>query len=82
MRKVTDPSTVEVDARNLGEAIDKLDKVVPGIKSELCDERGEPIVTAFDFYINGSSSYPSKSTTHLAEGDEIIIVPLGLDEGG
>lgn len=81
LRHVTDPSTVDVQVQNLGEAIDKLNRIFPGIKRQLCNEQGD-ILSGFDFYINGISTYPADSLIPLSNGDEIIIVPVEMDVGG
>ena len=81
LRHVTDPSTVEIDARNLGECIDQLNSVFPGIRLQLCNERGD-ILSGFDFYVNGMSTSPASVAMPLSHGDEIIIVPVELDVGG
>lgn len=82
LRQVTDPSTVEIEAQSLGESIEKLDELFPGIKRELTNERGEVLCSAFNFFINGKGNYPSASTTPLKDGDEVIIIPLEMDVGG
>lgn len=82
LRQVSDPSTVEIEAQSLGESIEKLEYLFPGIKRELMDQDGGLLSSAFDFYINGKSSYPSNSTMPLKHGDEIIIIPLGIEVGG
>jgi len=82
LRQVTDTSTVEIEAQSLGEAIEKLEDLYPGIKRELTSQDGRLLASAFDFYINGKSSYPSSSMMSLKDGDEIIIIPLGIEVGG
>jgi len=82
LRQVTDTSTVEIEAQSLGEAIEKLEDLFPGIKRELTDQDGRLLSSAFDFYISGKSSYPSSPTMSLNRGDEIIIIPLGIEVGG
>jgi molybdopterin synthase sulfur carrier subunit len=82
LRQVNDPSKVEIDAINLGEAIEKLEQIFPGIKRELTKESGKEISSDFDYYINGKRSYPPSLTTPLKDGDEVIVIPLGIDVGG
>jgi sulfur-carrier protein len=82
LRRVTDPSILEVSASTLGDCIEALERRLPGIKSQLCDEDGKLLCSAFDFYINATSTYPSKSTIPLRDGDDVIIFPLELDFGG
>jgi molybdopterin converting factor small subunit len=82
LRQVIDTSTVEIEAQSLGEAIEKLEDLFPGIKRELTDQDGRLLSLAFDFYINGKSSYPSSPTMLLNRDDEIIIIPLGIEVGG
>jgi len=81
LRHVTDPSTVGVEAKNLGAAIDELNRIFPGIERQLRNEQGE-ILSGFDFYINGISTYPTDVAMSLNSGDEIIIVPVEVDVGG
>ncbi len=59
LRQVTDTSTVEIEALSLGEVIQKLEDLFPGIKRELMDQDDRLLSSAFDVYINGESSYPS-----------------------
>ena len=81
LRHVTDPSTLEVDVKNLGECIDQLEKAIPGIKTRLCNTQGQ-VLSGFDFYINGISAYPASLTMALNDGDEINIIPIEVDTGG
>lgn len=81
LRYVTDPSMVEIDVKNLGECIEKLDRIIPGIKMRLCNAEGE-ILSGFDFYINGMSMYPASLKSPLKPGDEITIIPIEIDTGG
>ncbi len=82
LRQVADPSVLEVAASTLGDCIEALEGRLPGIKSQLCDEEGKLLCSAFDFYVNSRSTYPSKLTIPLQDGDEVIIFPLELDFGG
>jgi molybdopterin converting factor small subunit len=72
---------VEVEAKNLGVAINELNRKFPGIERQLRNEQGE-ILSGFDFYINGISTYPADVAMYLNSGDEIIIVPVEVDVGG
>lgn len=71
---------VEIKVKDLREAIEELDKLFPGIKRELTSEDGSLLTSAYDFYINGTSNRPP--ITSLKDGDEIIIIPLGIEVGG
>ncbi len=80
LRRVTDASMVEIKVNDLFEAIEKLDELFPGIKRELTDPSGKLLTSAYDFYINGNSNHPT--ITSLKDGDEVIIIPLGIEVGG
>jgi sulfur-carrier protein len=82
LRRVTDPSVLEVSAGSLADCIEELERRLPGIKSQLCDDEGKILCSAFDFYINSTSTYPSKLAIPLQDGDDVIIFPLELDFGG
>jgi molybdopterin converting factor small subunit len=76
------PGIIEVKAVNLGQMINELDKIIPGLKKELCNESGIILSSTFDYFVNGESTHPSVSSTPLKDGDEVIIVPLDVDVGG
>ena len=82
LRRVSDPSVLEVSAGTLADCVEALERRLPWIKSQLCDEDGKLLCSAFDFYINSESTYPSKLTIPLQDGDDVIIFPLDLDFGG
>lgn len=82
LRQVTDPGTVEITCSNLGECVNELNRLIPGIKIELTIQRGKLLSPAYDFFINGKSSNPSQLATPLEDGDEVIIIPLDTDLGG
>ncbi len=82
LRDVNIPSIFELKATTLGQVIDELNKLVPGIKKELCNESGAILSSAYDFFVNGESTHPSRSSTPVKDGDDIIIVPLEIDVGG
>lgn len=82
LRQVTDPGSVEIVCSNLGECVNELNNLIPGIKLELTVREGRLLCSSYDFFINGKSSYPSQLATPLKDGDELIIVALDTDVGG
>jgi molybdopterin converting factor small subunit len=69
-------SDVQVNATNLGQVVNQLEKQIPGIKKLLCNGAGEIHSDTFDFFVNGKSTHPSSSKTPVKDGDEVIVVPL------
>jgi len=68
-------STVSCQGRTLGEAIDALDRLCPGIVERLCDEKRQ-LRGFVNFYINEEDArFLAGRETPLSEGDVISIVP-------
>jgi len=68
-------ATIECSALNVGELIDTLDQSYPGIKSRLCDEKGE-VRRFLNFYVNSEDiRFLDGIATSLKDGDEVSIVP-------
>jgi MoaD family protein len=66
---------LECEGSNILELIDSLEAHCPGIKSSLCDEKGEPR-RFLNFYVNSEDIRFLKGTkTELKDGDEVSIVP-------
>jgi len=74
LRKCTDGRReVEVAGQTVGECIDDLETRFPGIKQQLCDERGK-LLAKCDIHVNGCSSYPEELAKPVEDGDELTIV--------
>jgi len=76
LQKFTDnQSVVECSAGTLGELIDSLESLFPGIKSRLCDENAQPR-RFLNFYVNSEDiRFLQGVETPLESGDEVSIVP-------
>lgn len=68
-------STVEVNGKDIGEVIEYLDKLYPGIKTRICDEENQ-IRRFVNIYINEEDiRFKQGQATALKEGDEVSIIP-------
>ena len=67
--------TVEVEAKNVGEALDRLVGLYPGMKKELFDKKGL-LSNHVEIYLNNVSAYPGELEKTLKNGDEIHLVAL------
>ena len=76
LRKVTnDKDRVEVDAENLADMVQAMEKQYPGIKDRLLDEAGE-LRHFVNIYVNGEDvQFLDGLETAISESDEISIVP-------
>ncbi|OGW77905.1 MAG: molybdopterin synthase sulfur carrier subunit [Omnitrophica bacterium GWA2_52_8] len=76
LQKLTgDKAEVAVQARNVNEMIEALEKSYPGIKSRICDETGK-IRRFVNIYLNEEDiRFLSQEKTGLKDGDEVSIVP-------
>jgi len=68
-------SVVEIDGKDIGEVIERLEKQYPGIKARLCDEENQ-IRRFVNIYVNEEDiRFKQGQATALKEGDEVSIVP-------
>jgi molybdopterin synthase sulfur carrier subunit len=76
LRKLTNnEEVVEVNARNIGEAITELQLRYPGIQERLVDEKGE-VRRFVNVYVNEEDiRFLKNRETPLKDGDEISIIP-------
>ena len=76
LRKLTNnEEMVEVNARNVGEAINELQLRYPGIQERLVDEKGE-VRRFVNVYVNEEDiRFLKNQHTPLKDGDEISIIP-------
>lgn len=76
LRKLTkEQEVVELDAANIGQMLDTLEKGYPGIKERLCDEKGE-VRRFINIYLNDEDiRFLQHRETALKSGDEVSIVP-------
>jgi MoaD family protein len=71
----TGAEIVEIDAANVQEVIEKLEKRFPGIRSSICDEAGG-LRRFINIYVNGEDvRFLENLRTPTADGAEIAIVP-------
>jgi len=76
LRRLTDgQGEVEVEAKSVKEAIEKLEEKFPGFKERLLDEKGE-LRRFVNLYLNDEDIRFLKGIdTELKEGDILSIVP-------
>ena len=68
-------SEVEATGNSIGELIDQLNNVHPGLKDRICDERGE-IRRFLNVYLNEEDiRFLTGKDTPLKDGDAVSIVP-------
>ncbi|MDP1853397.1 MAG: MoaD/ThiS family protein [Candidatus Omnitrophota bacterium] len=66
---------VEVEAGNINELVDDLEKRFPGVKARICDENGK-IRRFINFYVNNEDIRFLKGyDTELKNNDEVSIIP-------
>ena len=74
LRHLTDDKEiVEVNGKTVGECLDNLVKMYPGIKGTLIDKNGKLFAHA-DIYVNEESAYPEELAKPVVDGDMIQIV--------
>ncbi len=76
LRRLTDgQGEVEVDAKTVREAIEKLEEQYPGFKERLLDENGE-LRRFVNLYLNDEDiRFLKGADTELKDGDVLSIVP-------
>ncbi|MCG6135819.1 MAG: MoaD/ThiS family protein [Nostoc sp. LLA-1] len=68
-------ATLTCSGTNIGELFDSLEESCPGIKSRLCDEKGQPR-RFLNLYVNSEDiRFLEGIDTPLKDGDEVSIVP-------
>ncbi|WP_414565815.1 MULTISPECIES: MoaD/ThiS family protein [unclassified Anabaena] len=68
-------ATLTCSGTNIGELFDSLEENCPGIKSRLCDEKGQPR-RFLNLYVNSEDiRFLEGIDTPLKDGDEVSIVP-------
>ncbi len=76
LRRLTNgQGEVEVEAKTVREAIDKLEEQYPGFKERLVDEKGE-LRRFVNLYLNDEDiRFLKGADTELKDGDVLSIVP-------
>ncbi|HUS11017.1 MAG TPA: MoaD/ThiS family protein [Pyrinomonadaceae bacterium] len=76
LRKLTnDAELVEVNAKNIGDAIKELQGLYPGIQERLVDETGA-VRRFVNVYVNEEDiRFLQNQQTALKDGDEVSIIP-------
>ncbi|WP_373526481.1 MoaD/ThiS family protein [Nostoc sp.] len=76
LQNLTDnQATLESNGSTIAELLDSLEQSFPGIKSRLCDEKGE-LRRFLNFYVDSEDiRYLDGINTPLKDGDEVSIVP-------
>jgi len=66
---------IQIQAQNVKELIESLEKNYPGMKDRICDEKGK-IRRFVNLYLNEEDiRFLKQEETLLKEGDEVSIVP-------
>lgn len=66
---------VESTGQNVGECLDNLEIQFPGIKQQLCDERGQ-LFSFYVIYVKSESLYTEELAKPVEDGEELTIVPV------
>lgn len=76
LQKLTkDKTEVKVEAKDVRELIENLEKDFPGIKQRLCDEKGN-VRRFINVYVNEEDvRFLQLDKTPLKDGDEVSIIP-------
>lgn len=76
LQKLTQNKTeVELEAKDIKELIDSLEKSFPGIKERLCDEKGA-LRRFINIYVNEEDiRFLQRDSTLIKDGDEVSIIP-------
>ena len=76
LQKLTkNQAEVNVDAANVKELIESLEKNFPGIKERICDEKGN-LRRFINIYVNEEDvRFLQQDQTALKDGDEVSIIP-------
>jgi len=68
-------ATLESNGSTIAELLESLEESFPGIKSRLCDEKGE-LRRFLNFYVDSEDiRYLDGINTALQDGNEVSIVP-------
>lgn len=68
-------ATLTCTGSNVSELLDSLEEKCPGIKSRLCNEKGQ-VGRFLNFYVNSEDiRHLDGINTPLKDGDEVSIVP-------
>ncbi len=76
LRRITgDKDEVAVNAKNIKDLIEELEKQFPGIKERICDENGN-IRRFINLYVNNEDiRFLNGVETQLKENDVVSIIP-------
>ncbi len=76
LRRLTgDKDEVTINAKNIRELIEGLEKQFPGVKERLCDESGN-VRRFINLYVNNEDiRFLNGIETELKEGDTVSIIP-------
>jgi molybdopterin converting factor small subunit len=66
---------VKVNGSTVGECLDDLIRLFPGIKKGIFDEHGKLLEYVY-FLINGKGAYPTDLAKPMKDGDELTIALL------
>ena len=68
-------NTLEASGKNIGELIDHIDQLHPGLKARICDEHNQ-VRRFINIYVNEEDiRFKQGRETALKEGDEVSIIP-------
>ncbi len=64
--------SVEVEGTTVGECLDKLVKLFPGMEKGPSGKK-KPLLDYVEIFVNGKSAYPNELETQVKDGDEIFL---------
>lgn len=65
-------ASVEVSGSTVGECLDELVKLFPGMEKGLSNKK-KSLLDYVEIFVNGKSAYPKESETPVKDGDEIFL---------
>jgi molybdopterin synthase sulfur carrier subunit len=76
LRKLTDGrETIETEGANVGDLLNSVETIYPGLKERICDETGQ-VRRFVNIYVNDEDiRFLQDQATAVKSGDEVSIVP-------
>ena len=69
----SDKETIEVDGHTVGECLNAVIKIYPGLKKMLVDDKGN-LHNYVGIYINGEDAFPEEMKKPVKDGDEVHVL--------
>ena len=74
-----DIETAEVDGKTVGECLQNLIELFPGLDKGLFMKKKIELQPVFDIWINDSSAFPNELEKPVKDGDEVYITTVIAD---